>query len=341
MTKKIVTFGEILMRLTPSGDDRFSQANELEILFGGGEFNVLASLANYNIPVEFVSRIPDNQLGRAAISHIRSANVGVDKVMLGGERLGLYFMEKGVGLRSGSVVYDRANSSFSTIEKGMINWDEVFKDAKWFHWSGITPALSVSVAEVCLEAVVEAGKRGIMVSADLNYRSKLWNYGREPSWIMPQLLSHTNVLLGDIDSAMMMIGENEVSADYEDRTSIIPYYDRLMKRFPSIEVIATSLRKTINASHYKIGGVVYDGKELNRVDYIDVSPIADRVGSGDAFMGGLIYGLLSYHPDYKKALEFSVAACCLKHTITGDINCVSVDEVLKLMKGETTGKVDR
>ena len=218
--KKVVTFGEILLRLSTERHLRFSQAESYKATYGGGEFNVAVSLANYGLEAEFITRLPDNELGNSAIKEMRKLNVGNRRVIFGGDRLGLYFLETGASTRASNVVYDRANSAMATIQKGMVNWHEILKDASWFHWSGITPALSESAAEACLEAIRVAYQLGLTISTDLNYRSKLWQYGKQPHEVMPQLLQYSNLILGDIDTAYFMLGLDKVNPDYQDESSL-------------------------------------------------------------------------------------------------------------------------
>ena len=339
--KKVVTFGEIMLRLSTERHLRFSQAKKYAASYGGCEFNVAVSLANYGIPAEFITRLPDNEIGACALKEMRRFNVESKNIIYGGERLGLYFLETGAGTRGSNVVYDRANSAMATIEKGSVDWNHVLKDAAWFHWSGITPAISQSAAEECLEALKVAHKLGITISSDLNYRSKLWQYGKTPSQVMPELLKYSNIILGDIDTAYFMLGENKVNPNYQDTKTLPNLYDKLFKCCPNLHTVATTLRYSVSASHQRIGGVMYNGKTLYNADVKEVTPVVDRVGSGDAFMGGLIYGLMQTPEDKQRALNFAVAACCLKHTVYGDYNLVSLKEIEKLIDGDSSGKVSR
>ena len=338
---RVVTFGEIMLRLSTERHLRFSQANKFAASYGGGEFNVAVSLANYGVSTEFVTRLPNNEIGACALKEMRKFNVESKNVVYGGDRLGIYFLETGAGTRGSNVVYDRANSSMATIEQGEINWEEVLKDATWFHWSGITPAISESAAQECLRAIEVAHGLGITISCDLNYRSKLWKYGKAPNDVMPELLKYSSIILGDLDTAFFMLGMYKAEPDYQNEKSLPELYDRLFKACPNLKTVATTLRYSISASHQQIGGVLYDGKNLFIADIKDVTPVVDRVGSGDAFMGGLIYGLLTYKVDKQKALNIAVAACCLKHTISGDINLTTLDEIEKLISGDASGKVSR
>lgn len=338
---KIVTFGEIMLRLSTERHLRFIQAKTFAASYGGGEFNVAVSLANYGLETDFITKVPENDIGACAVKEMRKLKVGLDNVAYGGERLGIYYLETGAGTRGSKVVYDRSNSSLATTEPGDFDWKKILKGATWFHWSGITPAISESAANQCLEAVKAAHELGLKISCDLNYRSKLWKYGKQPSEVMPELLAYSHMILGDIDTAYFMLGKNKVSPNYQDEKSLPSLYDALFKLCPSLEFVATTLRYSVSASHQRIGGVLYDGKQIYNAHIKEVTPVVDRVGSGDAFMGGLIYGLLTYNQELQKALDFAVAACCLKHTISGDYNLVTLEEVEKMMTGDGTGKVSR
>lgn len=338
---KVVTFGEIMLRLSTEGHLRFEQAKALTANYGGGEFNVAVSLANYGIEAEFVTRVPDNEMGRCAIKEARKMSVGCKNVLYGGERLGIYFLETGAGVRGSNVVYDRAHSAMATLKKGMIDWHTVLQGATWFHFSGITPALSEDAAEACLEAVMTAHDMGLRISCDLNYRSKLWQYGKTPAEVMPQLLQYANVILGDIDTACYMLGIGKVNPDYQDEQSLVPHYKRLFELCPNLKVASTTLRYSVSATHQRIGGILFDGSKIYKSDIREITPVVDRVGSGDAFMGGLLYGLLEYKGDHQKTVDFAVAACCLKHTIAGDYNLVTVKEVENIMGGLSNGLVSR
>lgn len=338
---KVVTFGEIMLRLSTEDNLRFSQAKSFIATYGGGEFNVAASLVNYGILAEFVTRLPQNEMGQAALSEIRKANVDSSNIQFGGERLGTYYLEKGSGFRASNVIYDRAHSAMATIQKGTILWEEIFKNATWFHWSGITPAISQSAADVCLEAIIMAKKMGLRISCDLNYRSKLWQYGKSPSQIMPEMLQHTNVILGDIDTAFFMLGFPKVNPNYKNIEEIKPLYSQILQHCPSLKTIATTLRYSINASHQQIGGLLFQDDTIYSTETFDLPNVVDRVGTGDAFMGGLLYGLIKFPKDFQKITNFAVAACCLKHTISGDYNLATFAEVQNLSNGNTNGLVSR
>ena len=347
MKKKVVTFGEIMLRLATPDYLRFNQSNQLTATFGGGEANVAVSLANYGIEASFVSRLPQNDIARACVMDLRKYGVDTSSIVYGGERLGIYFLETGAVARASKVVYDRAHSSIADIKPGMINWKEVLKDAGWFHWTGITPALSQGAADACLEAIRTANEMGVTVSCDLNYRKNLWKYGKTASEVMPQLVEGCDVLLGNEEDAEKVFGikpegfdasQTEGEVDAAEFESVCR---QLQARFPRAKKVIITLRGSINANHNTWSGVLYDGKELFTAPTYNITHIVDRVGGGDSFMGGLIYGLISYPEDSRKALHFAVAASCLKHTIYGDFNQATVEEVENLMKGDGSGRVSR
>lgn len=345
--KKIVAFGEIMLRLSPPGFLRFSQANSFDVIYGGGESNVAVSLANYGVPVDFVTRLPKNDIGECAMMELRKRGVNVDNIIYGGDRLGIYFLETGAVSRGSKVVYDRAHSSISEIKLGMIDWKKIFDGAGWFHWTGITPAISQAAADVCLEAVKVASDMGITISTDLNYRAKLWNFGVEPEGIMTELTSYCDVILGNEEDAEKHFGIKpkglDITTQGHDVTAaaFLSVCKQMMKKFPKAKKVITTLRGSISASHNTWAGVLYDGKDMFESTQYQITDIVDRVGGGDSFMGGLIYGLLKYPNDTQKALNFAVAASCLKHTIKGDANLVNLSEVEKLMGGDASGRVAR
>jgi len=335
-----------MLRLSPPGFKRFSQASNFDVVYGGGESNVAVSLANYGLDVDFVTRLPENDLGDCALMELRKRGVGVNRIVRGGERLGIYFLETGAVSRGSKVVYDRAYSAMSTIEKGMVDWETVFKDVDWFHWTGITPAISQGAADACLEAIKMANKLGVTVSTDLNYRKKLWKYGKEPGEVMPELVEGCDVILGNEEDAEKHFGLHPEGVDVThggsvDGKAYLSVLKQLQKMFPRAKKVITTLRGSISASHNTWSGVLYDGEKLFEAPSYEITHIVDRVGGGDSFMAGLIYGLLSYKEDDQKALEFAVAASCLKHTIKGDANLVTVAEVEKLMAGDASGRVSR
>lgn len=344
---KIVTFGEIMLRLATPGYLRFSQTNELTATFGGGEANVAVSLANYGMEAEFVTRLPENDIAAACVKDLHKHGVKTDHIVYGGDRMGIYFLETGAVARASKVVYDRAHSAISEIKPGMIDWEQVLAGADWFHWTGITPAISQGAADVCLEAIQTANRLGIPVSCDLNYRKNLWKYGKKASEVMPDLVAGCDIILGNEEDAEKVFGikpegfDVTATAGEVNAAEFESVCTQLMQRFPRARKVIITLRGSINANHNTWGGVLYDGKQLFQSPRYDITHIVDRVGGGDSFMGGLIYGLLTYPQDDQQALNFAVAASCLKHTIYGDYNEVTVKEVENLMKGDGSGRVSR
>ena len=343
--KKVVTFGEIMLRLSPPGFLRFTQARSFDVIYGGGEANVAASLAQFGMPVDYVTRLPKNDIGEACLQYLRQYGIDTSKIVQGGDRLGIYFLENGAVQRGSKVIYDRANSSLAAIQKGMLDWQAVFADADWFHWTGITPAVSQGAAEVCLEAVQTAKHMGLTVSCDLNYRKNLWKWGKKASEVMPKLVSFCDVAIGNEEDAEKVFGikapEADVTAGKVEASQYRFVCEELAKRFPGLKTIAITLRGSLSASHNTWSGVLWQSGDFFTAPRYDITHIVDRVGGGDAFMGGLIYGLRTYGDDYQKALHFAVAASCLKHTIIGDFNQVSVAEVEGIMGGNVSGRVSR
>ena len=296
---------------------------------------------------EFVTRLPQNDIARSCEMDLHKHGVKTDHVIYGGDRLGIYFLETGAVARASKVVYDRAHSAIAEIKPGMIDWDEVLKGADWFHWTGITPALSQGAADACLEAIQAANRLGVTVSCDLNYRKNLWKYGKQASEIMPELVAGCDVILGNEEDAEKVFGIKPEGFDVAQTNGEVNAAEfesvctQLMKRFPRAQKVIITLRGSINANHNTWGGVLYSGGKLYQSPRYDITHIVDRVGGGDSFMGGLIYGLLTYTGDDQKALNFAVAASCLKHTIYGDFNLVTVEEVEKLMSGDASGRVSR
>jgi 2-dehydro-3-deoxygluconokinase len=336
-----------MLRLSPAENLRFSQVNNFDVVYGGGESNVAVSLANYGVTVEFVTRLPKNDLGECALMEMRKRGVGTQHIAFGGDRLGIYFLETGAVSRGSKVVYDRAHSAIAEIESGMINWDSIFDGVEWFHWTGITPAISQGAADVCLEAVKAASANGITISTDLNYRAKLWNYGGDREAIMTELTSYCDIILGNEEDAEKHFGIHPEGLDVHKHghevkaASFKSVCEQMMNKFPGAKKVITTLRGSISASHNTWAGVLYDGKKMYETRQYQITHIVDRVGGGDSFMGGLIYGLLNYPENDQNALDFAVAASCLKHTIKGDANLVTVEEVEKLMGGDVSGRVAR
>jgi 2-dehydro-3-deoxygluconokinase len=344
MTKKVVTFGEIMLRLATPGYLRFSQSNSLTATFGGGEANVAVSLANFGIPVDFVTRLPKNDIAQACLMDLKRYDVGIGNILTGGSRMGIYFLETGAVSRGSKVIYDREHSAIAEIKKGMVDWDKVLEGAGWFHWTGITPAISQGAAEVCLEAILKANQKGITVSCDLNFRKNLWKYGKKAGEVMPELVAGTDIVLGNEEDAAMVLGIHpegvDVTKGHIEAAAYESVSKQIMAKFPRCNKVITTLRGSINANNNSWGGVLWNGNKLYESKQYQITHIVDRVGGGDSFMAGLIYGLLNFNDD-QKALDFAVAASCLKHTIYGDFNLATVDEVEKLMAGDESGRVAR
>lgn len=342
---KVITFGEIMLRLATPAYLRFSQTHSFDATFGGGEANVAVSLANYGIEVHFVSRLPENDIGNMAVAVLRSHSVNTDDIVRGGDRVGIYFLETGAVSRGSKVVYDRSNSAFAEIQPGMIDWDRVFEGAGWFHWTGITPAVSEGAANVCMEAIKKANEKGITVSTDLNYRKNLWEWGKGAEEIMPGMVERCEIIMGNEEDAEKVFGIHpegvDVTGGEVEGISYQAVGSQLMTRFPRAKKVIITLRGSVSANHNTWSGVLWDGTKLYQAPVYQITHIVDRVGGGDSFMGGLIYGLQAFSGDDQKALNFAVAASCLKHTIKGDFNLVTVAEVEKLMGGDISGRVSR
>lgn len=342
---KVVTFGEALLRLSAPGFFRIGQCSSFDASYGGAEANVAASLAAFGMKTEFVTRLPANEIGDACLAYFRRLNVGLDHVVRGGDRLGLFFFETGAAQRPSVVLYDRAFSGQSMITPGMVDWNAVFSGAVWLHISGITPALSKSAAETCLEAVQMAHQHGLTISCDLNYRSKLWQWGKQPIEVMPEIVRYCHVLIGNEEDAEKVLGVTPSDTDIlSGNVEADPYRYvclELFRRFPRITTIAFTLRGSLSASHNTWSGVMWRNNHFFSAPRYDIKPIVDRLGGGDSFAAGLIYGLLNFEGDDQKTLDFAVAASCLKHSILYDINLVTLAEVEKLMHGDASGRVSR
>ena len=332
MTKRVTTLGEIMMRLSVPGFGRFTQAESFKAVYGGSEANVGVALSNFGIPAAHVTRLPEHDLGQSVIRHLNKYSVSTDHIQFGPERLGLYFLENGAMHRPPRIIYDRFDSAFAHIKPGQIDWNAVMKEASWFHWTGITPAISQGAADVCAEAIEAANKNGVTVSGDINYRRNLWQYGKDAMDIMPALIKGTHVIVAGKSDIKNCLG---IDADsYESACK------EVIKKNTQIKKIAFTYRDTISASHNKIHGVMWNGNTLLQSKEYDLTHIVDRVGAGDAFMAGLIYGWIKKHED-QQALEFAAASCALKHSIEGDVSEATADEVETLIKGENTGKLLR
>ena len=343
---KVVTFGEVMLRLSTPGYLRFSQARQLDATFGGGEANVAVSLANYGIDAHFVTRLPRNDIAAMCTAELKGFGVHTEDIVYGGDRMGIYFLETGAVARGSKVLYDRAHSAISEIQPGMVDWRKVLEGADWFHWTGITPAISQGAADACLEAIRVANELGVKVSCDLNYRKKLWKYGKSAAEVMPALVEGCELILGNEEDAEKEFGIKPEGFDAEkaggeiDQTRFESVCRQLMQKFPRCRKVAITLRGSINANHNTWGGVLWDGRTLWQSRRYDITHIVDRVGGGDSFMAGLLYGLLTYSTD-REALEFAAAASALKHTVFGDYNRVTVPEVEALAHGGGSGRVSR
>lgn len=333
--KKIITFGEIMLRLGAPGYLRLTQCNRFDVSFAGSEANVAVSLANYGLPVKYVTRLPDNPISDRCVRELNSYNVDTESVIRGGKRIGILYLETGSNSRPSRVIYDRENSALATICTDSIDWKMIFRDAQWFHWTGITPALSENAAKVCSIAIKTANEMGLTVSCDINYRKNLWNYGKSAAEVMPDLVAGCDIIAGNEEDCENVFGIKN------DNSSFLSVCQQMMERFPKCRKMAVSNRESVNANHNLWSAVLYSDGTLKQSPKYDITDIVDRVGSGDSFMGALIYGLLSFDNDDQKALDFAVAASALKHTIKGDYNQVSVEEVLNLMNGDSSGRIKR
>ena len=341
MNKKVVTFGEIMLRLSPPNYQRLIQADSFDVVYGGGEANVSVSLANFGLNSYYVTKLPISPLGDAALNHLRRFGVKTDYIIRGGDRLGIYFLETGAAQRPSKVIYDRVYSAIAEARVGDFDWDKIFKDTQWFHFTGITPALSDTVAELTLEAVKKAKQNKVKVSCDLNYRGKLWNT-EKANKVMSKLMEYVDIIIGNEEDAEKIFGikapESDISTGQLNKEGYKFVAQELIKRL-KFELVAITLRESYSASDNGWSAMAYDGKKLYSSNKYKIH-IIDRVGGGDAFAGGLICSLVNSN-QLQEALEFAVAASCLKHTIPGDFNLVSEDEVKSLQKGNVSGRVQR
>ena len=342
---KVVTFGEIMLRLKSPAYERFFQSPVLEATFGGGEANVAVSLANYGMDVSFVTVLPKNDIAEACIRELRGFGVDTSKIVRKDGRLGIYYLETGAVQRPSKVVYDRAGSAIAEAKAGDIDWKKVFEGATWFHLTGITPAISQGAADLSLEAVKAAKELGVHVSCDLNYRKNLWKYGKKADEVMTELVKYVDTVIANEEDFQKSLGLSAESASAVQEGQIdVELYKKIaataMAKYPNIKRVAITLRESKSANHNDWSACLYNGKDFFLSRKYSITDIVDRVGGGDSFGGGLIYGLNNYDNE-KDALEFAVAASCLKHTIPGDYNRVTVAEVESLMKGSGTGRVQR
>lgn len=339
----VLTFGEIMLRLCAPGHERFFQSNIMEATFGGGEANVAVSLANYGMDVEYCTVLPENTIGDECVKELRKFGVNTRKVQRGPGRMGIYFLENGANQLPSKVIYDRTYSSISLAKPGDINWDEVFEGVEWFHITGITPAISESAMELSLESVRFAKEKGITVSCDLNYRKNLWKYGKKAAEVMRELVKYVDVAIAneeDVQKALEITVEVDVKSGVLDRDKYKILGEKVLKTYPNMKMIAITLRESHSADWNGWAACLNDGKNFYVSKKYEIHDIIDRVGGGDSFAGGLIYGLNNYE-NKQQALDFAVAASCLKHSIIGDFNRVSVSDVEKLAHGDGTGRVQR
>ena len=338
---KIVTLGELMLRLSPEGNDRFIQSDHFRVIPGGGEANVAISLANYGHDADFVTKLPKHEIGQLALNAMRRYGVGTSHIVRGGERVGIYYAETGASMRPSKVIYDRAHSAIAEARPEEFDFDEIFEGVQWFHWSGITPAISDNAAAI-VKAACEAAKRhGVTVSVDLNFRKKLWTSEKAIS-IMRPLMQYVDVCIGNEEDAQLCLGfkpDADVEGGKTDAAGYHKIFEQMAKEF-GFKYVVSTLRESYSATHNGWKALIYNGKEFYESRHYDIEPIIDRVGGGDSVAGGLIHGLLT-KPTQGEALEFAVAASALKHTINGDFNLVSKEEVESLAAGNANGRVQR
>ena len=335
--KKVITFGEIMGRLSPAGYGRITQAQSLNITYGGGEANVAGGLAHIGIPAEHVTCFPNNELGKAATGYYRQVGVDMSHTAYKEGRLGLYFVEFGAAMRPSKVTYDRADSAFANLDPAEFNWKEIFAGAGWFHWTGITPAISEAAATALRTALKEAKAHGLTISADVNYRKNLWQYGKSVKEVMPDLIAQCDIIVcgkGDAEDILDIVPDGRAKSGWHDICI------QIMERFPNLKKIINTKRGQISASQNTLSASSFDGHKVIKSDTVEISQIVDRIGGGDAFMAGYIYGNIVLD-DEAKSLAFAVAASALKHTIEGDINLANLDEIETVMNGDITGRLKR
>ena len=341
---QFINVGELMLRLKSPGHERLFQSSSLDASFGGGEANVAVSLANYGLDSGFVSAIPDNPVGAAALRTLQGYDVDTSNVKRKGSRLGIYFLETGANQRPSTVIYDRTNSSIATIDPAEFDWPHIFHGARWLHISGITPALSASAATLSLDAVKAAKAAGLTVSCDFNFRGKLWQYGKSAPEVMTELVKHADVGIANEEDCQQALGICVDAVDVQSGKLDISKYRKLtakvMSEFPGLSILAVTLRESHSADRNGWSACLRDSRKFHLSRHYEITDIVDRVGGGDSFAAGLIYGLHSLE-DHQQALEFAVAASCLKHSIPGDFNRVTVAEVMQLLAGDGSGRVQR
>ena len=341
---KVLTFGEIMLRLKAPGHERFFQSPSLEATFGGGEANVAVSLANYGMDAAFLTVLPKNDIAEACIRELRYFGVDTSRILRGEGRMGIYYLQGGANQLPSKVVYDRAYSAIALAKPGDIDWDKAFDGVEWFHITGITPAISESAMELSVASVKEAKKRGITVSCDLNYRKNLWKYGKKASEVMREIAKYVDVAIAneeDVQKSLeITVDDVNVESGELDRAKYKALGDKVLAAYPDMKMIAITLRESHSADWNGWAACLNDGKDFYVSKKYEIRDIVDRVGGGDSFAGGLLYGL-NHYEDKQSALEFAVAASCLKHSVIGDFNRVNVSDVTKLMGGDGTGRVQR
>ena len=340
---RILTFGEIMLRLRAPGHERLFQSNMMEATFGGGEANVAVSLANYGMEADFFTFLPDNEIGDACIRELRGLGVGTGRIIRSGDRIGVYYLENGANQLPSKVIYDRANSSIAAADTDDVSWDAVFKDIEWFHITGITPAISRNAMELSLQSVKEARKRNIAISCDLNYRKKLWKYGMEASLVMREITSYADIVVAneeDVQKSLGIHADIDVESGQLNSDKYKALGEKVLSAYPNIKMIGITLRESHSVNWNSWSACLIDREKFYLSKKYEIRDIVDRVGGGDSFAAGLIYGLNSYE-DKQTALEFAAAASCLKHSIIGDYNRVNVSDVEKLMQGDGSGRVQR
>ena len=339
---KIITLGEIMLRLSTADHNRFTQVERFEACYGGGEANVAVSLANYGHDAYYVTKLPKHEIGQAAVNALRRWGVHTDYIVRGGERVGIYYLESGVSMRASKVIYDRADSAIAKAEVSDFDFDRIMEGADWFHFSGITPAISAKGAEITRAACEAARRHHVTVSCDLNYRKKLWT-PKEAQKVMRELMPYVDVCIGNEEDAEKCLGFKPKGTDVNAGKLNVDSYKEIFRQMREqfgFDKVVTTLRESYSASHNGWSALIYDGKEFYQSKHYDIEPIVDRVGGGDSFSAGLIHGLLTKETQ-GEALEFAVAASALKHTINGDFNCMSIEEVENLAKGDASGRVQR
>lgn len=340
---RVVTFGEVMLRLKSPGFERLFQSSVLEATFGGAEANVAVSLAQFGLPASFVTALPANPVGDSAVNEVRGFGVDTQFIKRQGERVGIYYLETGANQRPSRVTYDRAGSSISTAKKGDFDWDKILDGAVWFHVSGVTPAISQTAADLTIEAVQAAQSKGVTVSCDYNYRKNLWRYGKKAPEVMREIVKHVNVGIAneeDCEKALGIPSDVDVSSGELDLERYRRTAEKVLDGFPNLDKQVITLRESHSADRNGWSAVLHNGKELLTSRHYDITDIVDRVGGGDSFAAGLIYGLIHYKDD-QQALEYATAASCLKHSIPGDFNRVGKAEVESLMGGDASGRVQR